>query len=106
MVQSTLDAALAAALPAPRTWGPYILDRRVQAGKVGRRWQQGAKIHAVTADYIVGFVADYNGPAPRMRVGDVFSAHTPCNSNGQHIARPVADWSLDQVTCQSCLKSL
>lgn len=109
MDQLTLDSALvAAASPAPRqrTWGGYILEDRTMAGKVGPRWQQGGKIHLVRCEFIVGYADGFVPTARQMKLGDCFAAHTPCNSNGQHIARPVDGWSLDLIDCKSCKKAL
>jgi hypothetical protein len=106
MDQLTLDSARAAAVPAPRTWGGYILERREMAGKVGPRWQQGGKCHLVICDFIVGYVDGYTPKPGQMKKGDCFSAHTPCNSNGQHIAHGVDGWSLDLISCVKCKKAL
>jgi hypothetical protein len=107
MNQLSLDSALAAAVPAPRPnqFG-YLLEKRKMAGKVGPRWQQGGKIHLVFCEFIVGYGEGYTHKPGTMKKGDCFSAYTPCNSNGQHIARGVEGWSLDMVDCAKCLKSL
>lgn len=109
-MQLSLMDAIAAAPPTlprgQRNWHDiYILEDRVAAGKVGPTWKQGGKVHLVRYEVVVA-----HGPnAPKSqayKVGSTFSAYSPCNSNGQHIARPEPTWSLDLVSCINCRKAI
>jgi hypothetical protein len=95
------------AFPHRSEWSSYVLDSHIGVGKVGRRWKQGEKVHLVFARVVVGYTTPgYVPPAGHFKLGDTLSARTPCNSNGQNIARVVDGWDTDQVTCATCLKTL
>lgn len=106
---SLLDAITAAPPVRPSnisTWDGYILEARTEVGKVGPRWQQGGKCHRVYTKWIIGYEDGYTPKPGHMKIGDCFSAHTPCNSNGQHIAHSVAGWTDDMINCAKCVKTV
>ena len=85
----------------------YTLERRVAVGSQSRRWGSSGKTHLLFT--LVVIAADWtNGKVdPRAyRVGSVFSAHTPCDSNGQHTGQVYPNVDTDAVDCSRCQKRL
>lgn len=86
-----------------RFQGELIVEVFYAVGKSGHR-RSGDKLHLVIAERVV----EDRTPADkqkwnRIKVGQVLSARSPCNGNGQHVASVIPGLDTDAVTCRSCL---
>jgi hypothetical protein len=85
----------------------YTLEQRYAVGSQSKRWSNSPKTHLLITQRVTA--ADWtDGPVDRRsyKVGDTFSAYTPCNSNGQHTGTVFAKLDTDAITCTKCLKYL
>lgn len=98
-----------------RVWGNYVLETRKMIGTNGYRGT-GINTHVVFAEYIVGLVdvelekSKAHGTVGHefLRSGKptVFTAGSPCNSNGQRVSRVQGEFDATKVTCKSCRRKL
>lgn len=101
MARKTL-AELNATYSYTHGWDVYTLDTFYAVGSQSRRWTSSPKIHLLRCELVVAEAGQHKPGT--YKVGDVFSAHTPCNSNGQHTGTPFKGLDTDAITCSKCLK--
>jgi hypothetical protein len=91
------------ATPRRHDWGKYTLETRYAVGSQSRRWTSSPKVHLLRTEVVV----EDRDPQPgTYKLGGTFSAHAPCNSNGQHTGTVFAKLDTDAITCARCLKAV
>ncbi len=78
----------------------YTMRTEYAVGLVGHA-RSGDKRHLIIAEYVEAIPtspSEHN----RMQVGGLFSAHSPCNGNGQRISTPIKGLDTDAITCKKC----
>lgn len=81
----------------------YTTTMHYAVGRSGHR-NSGSHSHLVKVQLIVAELGEHKPGT--LKIGDALGTYSPCNTNGQHIAREIKGYDTDVISCTKCIKVL